>query len=1188
MKINELISISPGFHRSVNIRMDLSDAAKIANYIPTVKSEAIIGHVAEALQGANNDGATMLIGSYGTGKSHLATFLASVAGKTVPLEAYRSVIEKLRGADTRTKLEAALHDKPYLVVPVSGTTDLNLDQQLLVALKQALDTRYVNIELKSSFTAALSTLERWKKYYPETYASLDSCLQATDYPDIVELEKDLAHFDCRALQLFVEQYPKLTAGASFDLLSGEVAEVYRNTCFALVEQGYQGIMLIFDEFNKVMDVSVQDGQTLKTLQDLAEMACRADQGFILNLVLISHRTISQYVSRIEDTFLPDEWRKIEGRFRIFDVSNQPWETYDIISRVLKKNQGDYFQRLVEQNPVIGHVSRHRRLKALLDTGVYGQQGEQHFLEELMTKACLPLHPITVFLLPRISSRVAQNERTLFTFLAGQDGSVLKGVLDREVCDFLYVSPWHLYDYFEEPFSRSQESEIKDVWVKVTNALEALNEGETIEAAIIKTVGMLQLGGNAANLPCTLDIVEFALAGHPFQEAIDTLVKRKLVFVKQSTGEMDIVEPVELDVEQTISNWLLEHAIREPFPLLEEFGFAHYIVTQRYNHKHKIIRYLTPVYAGSDDAISLLPDGLLAPQFDGLDGVVLYLFPDNYQELARLVELATSASDQRALFVLPTAPVETKSTIRRVAALTAIHQELMGAKMEQRALHFVELHLLDAKQELSMKLDKLTRPSPRVRYFWAGEELKDIVDEKSLSTRCSEIMAEIYKESPLINNELINRATPTSTSKRARNDVIDAILDERVNLRASLRSAQERFMFDTIYGITGLYDEKASRVNFVCGESTSTLNVIDSFFKEAKEEQRSFEPLVRLLSAPPYGIRKGVLPALLAIYAVKYKHYVTIVDTAGRDCQIDAALLDRIVDMPEKYSLKLEDWNEALEQFTVALAKLFGWQRCAEAFFSNQFADLGYEVFRWFSGLPRYSRETGSVSNQAIMLRRIARIASQRPRQALLRDLPKALGFRTVTQDNVDLLLEALTSCKAELDGALARLRVQMASELHGYLLRFGNSQESLISLARNMATVLSVGGVNQEWASIVAFVNGFEGYNELEFTNGFLHHLTGVRLEDWLDTTRADLLRTLDSITKTTKQVATASDLSPRVEIVFHEEDGHGKFVMQQCEVSDLGEMLQAHLLASINNFGNAISSLEKQQILLNILREIQ
>lgn len=37
----------------------------------------------------------------------------------------------------------------------------------------------------------------------------------------------------------------------------------------------------------------------------------------------------------------------------------------------------------------------------------------------------PLHPVSVFILPRLSERIAQNERTLFTFLSADGTATLR-------------------------------------------------------------------------------------------------------------------------------------------------------------------------------------------------------------------------------------------------------------------------------------------------------------------------------------------------------------------------------------------------------------------------------------------------------------------------------------------------------------------------------------------------------------------------------------------------------------------------------------------------------------------------------------------------------------------------------------------------------------------------------------------
>ena len=67
--------------------------------------------------------------------------------------------------------------------------------------------------------------------------------------------------------------------------------------------------------------------------------------------------------------------------------------------------------------------------------------------------CYPLHPVSTFILPRLSERVAQNERTLFTFLSASGNSTLPSYLDRSNDEFAFITPDVIYDYFEPLFKK---------------------------------------------------------------------------------------------------------------------------------------------------------------------------------------------------------------------------------------------------------------------------------------------------------------------------------------------------------------------------------------------------------------------------------------------------------------------------------------------------------------------------------------------------------------------------------------------------------------------------------------------------------------------------------------------------------------------------------------------------------------
>ena len=70
-----LIQINRSFQKSVNLQLDLEDYERIGSYIPTRSSVAILKRYLENVSGKNSNNATILIGPYGKGKSHLLLVL---------------------------------------------------------------------------------------------------------------------------------------------------------------------------------------------------------------------------------------------------------------------------------------------------------------------------------------------------------------------------------------------------------------------------------------------------------------------------------------------------------------------------------------------------------------------------------------------------------------------------------------------------------------------------------------------------------------------------------------------------------------------------------------------------------------------------------------------------------------------------------------------------------------------------------------------------------------------------------------------------------------------------------------------------------------------------------------------------------------------------------------------------------
>ena len=80
MKYMDFVGTDSGFQASVNLQYDLNSESKIESYIPTRQSVDILNRYLNAVcnDNFNEDNATVLIGPYGRGKSHLLLILSAI------------------------------------------------------------------------------------------------------------------------------------------------------------------------------------------------------------------------------------------------------------------------------------------------------------------------------------------------------------------------------------------------------------------------------------------------------------------------------------------------------------------------------------------------------------------------------------------------------------------------------------------------------------------------------------------------------------------------------------------------------------------------------------------------------------------------------------------------------------------------------------------------------------------------------------------------------------------------------------------------------------------------------------------------------------------------------------------------------------------------------------------------------
>ena len=803
--------------------------------------------------------------------------------------------------------------------------------------------------------------------------------------------------------------------------------------------GCDRVVILWDEFGRHIESLIAEGRSaaLSEIQLLAECVSRSI-AIPITLGLLLHQELLQYASN-SPASVRAEWRKIEGRFQTIQYIDDSKEIYRLLSEVVAEQN---CSNVLPDEQVNSSALECEQLGLFSDFTVSE-------LKSLLRRA-YPLEPTTLYLLPRISGRVAQNERTLFSFL--------------NFIDFQnHVRPDHLYEYFSpEMRTDTAVGGTYRQWLETQNALSKLDDDNSLAATALRTASLLGFGVSGERSRTLRDLLLFALRGYAGagvvsngsqqeETVVGQLIDQKLLLHRKHSDEVSVWHGTDADLRGRLE----EEKSRQR----RAFDFLTFLTEEasppvwrpvRYNSDFHIRRFLQGEYR----SLEKLDECLNMPV--GCDGKIIYVIAETAEELQEAERVAANyLHGERIIFAMPKAPVPLFEAALEVWCLTQMQGDDKLVGSDPMVLSEIQQMTDDARSYLQKLLDRLILPgSEGPRWFYKGSELQ-VKNAYDLRNELSEIMQRIFRHTPKINNEMIVRHKPTPTLVNSRKKLLIGILERSGQEMLGIEgNPPEASMFRTILFHTGLYyTDKGEGWKYALLDQVKEPGLqkvwgkVQKFFTVPSEKPKDIQGFFDELMEPPFGVRAGLLPILFAaglkafpcVYSLRYKgSYVS---------DILPSEIEQLCREPEKYDFIVLDIDQTKRDYLNAVLELFDTQ--ARSATGNDLIRACYDALEnWKAGLPAGALSTRYLTQKTRHFQSILRHQSD-PVQLLFERIPRALDCSI---DDQQMLLKSFEKCKNELSEVIDSYQKKAISSLRRALsLNWKSENGQVKEIARRWA-----------------------------------------------------------------------------------------------------------------------------------------
>ncbi|MFI8377736.1 hypothetical protein [Leeuwenhoekiella sp. NPDC079379] len=785
------------------------------------------------------------------------------------------------------------------------------------------------------------------------------------------------------------------------------------------------LIIVIDEFGKFLEYASKNNKEseLYFLQKLAEFVNEPSR----NIILINslHQSLESYAYDLNNAQV-QEWRKVKGRF--IDIPfNEPVEQLILLaSEILDGSH--------RANNTIANS------KLIIDFDLFSFQNKD--FSEIENKLH-PLSAISSYALANALQRYGQNERSLFTFL----NSIY---FDEFIDSKKHFELAELYDFlFQEfyGFITNKRNPDQAHWLSIKNALERAELITDFESSVIddllKTIGILSIFAKKSaqiNIDFLNNYFQYRYSNDVIEESLKLLEKHKIIRFSKFNQSFKIFEGTDLDIEFEISK--AENRI-EGIDLLKKLK-SHFdfpvIIAKSATYNTGTPRLFEFVL--SDKPEKNNPEGQI-------DGFVNLIFNDNSSDLE---EIRRQSENSSTLFGCFNNTADILDTLFEIEKTNEVLKNIQGDK-DLVAIRELK-SIIRSNENLLNHYVMSSLYSSKVVWMSLGKDIT-IRSQKDFNQSLTRICTEIYSETPIIQNELINRHKTSGSISSSRKTFWKALTNnyhlEDLGFEKDKWPAEKTIYYSLLKN-TGIHLKQENEYIFSLPTDPGFQILWErsmEFLNETKNGRKSILDFNKMLSEKPIKLKQGVIDFWIPTFLFIKRGDFALYNENGFVPYLDETILYMMNRNPKEFTVKSFVLND-LRLNLFNKYRDFLRQENKNSFNTDSFIESIRPLLIFYRDLTQYSKTTSTISKEGIKLRNAISKAVD-PEKTFFEEFPEALGYslkelavdNKLFEDYIITFQNTIEEIKTSFDELVNRFELFICKEILGGKFTFEAYQKKL-------------------------------------------------------------------------------------------------------------------------------------------------